>query len=56
MEGLDAELWQKSFDEFEGLDLSIKHHPDDHRIEILEERDVNDVLVSMGKITKKGTP
>ncbi|HKK43778.1 MAG TPA: ATP-binding protein, partial [Bacteroidales bacterium] len=53
MESIDSEGWQKSFNEYSGLDLSIKYHPDDHRIENLEEQDVDEVLISMGKTTKK---
>ncbi len=53
MENIDSEDWQKSFDEYEGLDLSIKYHADDQRIENLDEKEVNEVLVSMGKTTRK---
>jgi nitrogen-specific signal transduction histidine kinase len=53
MQHMDSESWQKSFDEFADLDLSIKHKPDDHGIETLNEDDVNDILVKMGKKTKK---
>lgn len=53
MKNLDSESWQKSFDEFSELDLSIRHKPEDHRIETLDEKDVNDILVKMGKLTKK---
>jgi iron only hydrogenase large subunit-like protein/nitrogen-specific signal transduction histidine kinase len=53
MQNLDNESWQKSFDEFSLLDLSIKHKPEDQRIETLTEDDVNDILVKIGKKTKK---
>jgi len=53
MTNMDAESWQKSFDEFEGLDLSMKHKPEEPWIETLNEDDVNDILVKMGKRTKK---
>jgi len=53
MQNIDAELWQKSFDEFEELDLSVRHRPEDHPIETLDENDVNDILIKMGKKTKK---
>src|SRR5664280_931273 len=53
MQHMDSESWQKSFDEFADLDLSIKHRPDDHGIETLNENDVNDILIKMGKKTKK---
>jgi len=53
MQHMDAESWQKSFDEFAELDLSIRHKPEDHGIETLNENDVNDILIKMGKKTKK---
>lgn len=53
MQNVDSESWQKSFDEFAGLDLSVRHKPEDHRIEDLTEKDVNDVLIKMGKNAKK---
>ena len=53
MENIDSESWQKSFDEFSGLDLSIRHKPVDHEIETLDENDVKDILIRMGKKTKK---
>jgi C4-dicarboxylate-specific signal transduction histidine kinase len=53
MQNIDSDSWQKSFDEFSGLDLSFVHKPDDHRIENMDEKDVNEVLIKMGKRTKK---
>jgi iron only hydrogenase large subunit-like protein/nitrogen-specific signal transduction histidine kinase len=53
MENIDSENWQKYFDEFITLDLSVKHKPVDHKIETLDEYDVNDILIRMGKKTKK---
>jgi iron only hydrogenase large subunit-like protein/nitrogen-specific signal transduction histidine kinase len=53
MQNIDSVNWQKSFDEFAELDLSVRHKPEDHRIETLNENDVNDILVKMGKKTKK---
>jgi iron only hydrogenase large subunit-like protein/nitrogen-specific signal transduction histidine kinase len=53
MQNIDTESWQKSFDEFTDLDLSIRHKPVDPWIETLNEADVNDILVKMGKIIKK---
>ncbi len=53
MQNLDQEMWQKSFDEFADLDLSVRYRPDEHRIEELAEYEVNEVLVKMGKKTKK---
>jgi len=53
MKNIDSESWQKSFDEFAGLDLSIRHKPEEPWIETLNENDVNDILIKMGKKTKK---
>ena len=53
MLNIDSESWQKSFDEFSNLDLSIRHKSEDHRVETLNENDVNDILIKMGKKTKK---
>jgi two-component system NtrC family sensor kinase len=53
MKNIDSESWQKSFDEFAGLDLSIRHKPAEPLIETLNEDDVNDILIKMGKKTKK---
>jgi len=53
MLNIDSESWQKSFEEFADLDLSIRHKSEDHTIETLSENDVNDILIKMGKKTKK---
>jgi len=53
MQNLDNESWQKYFDEFAQLDLLIRHRPEDQRIETLTEDDVVDILVKIGKKTKK---
>jgi iron only hydrogenase large subunit-like protein/nitrogen-specific signal transduction histidine kinase len=53
MQNLDQEAWQRSFDEFAELDLSVRYRPDEHRIEETLEYEVNEVLVKMGKKTKK---
>jgi signal transduction histidine kinase len=53
MQEIDNEAWQNSFMEFSGLDLSVRHRPEDHRFEPPEEKDVNDILISMGKKSKK---
>jgi nitrogen-specific signal transduction histidine kinase/iron only hydrogenase large subunit-like protein len=53
MQNIDSESWQKSFDEFAELDLSAIHNAKDQRIESLNENDVNDILIKMGKKTKK---
>ena len=53
MQNIDSVNWQKSFEEFAELDLSVRHKAEDRRIETLNENDVNDILVKMGKKTKK---
>jgi two-component system NtrC family sensor kinase len=53
MQNIDSESWQKSFEGFAELDLSFRHKPEDHRIDIPDENDVNEVLIKMGKKTKK---
>jgi iron only hydrogenase large subunit-like protein/nitrogen-specific signal transduction histidine kinase len=50
---IDSETWKQAFEEFADLDLSVRFKPDDHRIEELDEKEVNEVLVKMGKRTKK---
>ncbi len=50
---IDSEIWKQAFEEFADLDLSVHFKPDDHRIEELDEKEVNEVLVKMGKKTKK---
>src|SRR5450756_1946925 len=53
MQNIDSDSWQKSFEEFAALDLSFRHKPEDHRIDVPDENDVNEVLIRMGKKTKK---
>jgi signal transduction histidine kinase len=53
MKGLDTEKWQKAFDEYSNLDLSIRHRSEEYRPEINVEEGIEEVLASMGKFTKK---
>lgn len=53
MMNIDSESWQNSFEEFAELDLTIRHRAEDRRIDSLDENDVNEILVKMGKLTKK---
>jgi iron only hydrogenase large subunit-like protein/nitrogen-specific signal transduction histidine kinase len=53
MEELDNEKWQQQFNEYSYLDLSFRHRPEDYRTDVPDEKEINEVLVSMGKITKK---
>jgi two-component system NtrC family sensor kinase len=50
---MDTGEWQKSFDKYSALDLSIRHRAEDHRPEPADISDVTDILISMGKKTKK---
>ena len=53
MQELDKEVWQKAFYEYSELDLSFRHRPEEHRVDFTDGKEINDVLISMGKITKK---
>lgn len=53
METIDTEEWQKAVEYYADLDLSFRHRPEDHRIDIPDEAEVARVLVSMGKISDK---
>lgn len=53
MQNIDADNWQKSIDEFADLDLSVRHRAEDRPIESLNENDVNEILIKMGKKTRK---
>lgn len=53
MESIDHNAWQETCKEFTDLDLSVRHKAEDHRLELPDEKDVNDILISMGKTTKK---
>jgi iron only hydrogenase large subunit-like protein/nitrogen-specific signal transduction histidine kinase len=53
MKVIDSDSWQKAFDEYSDLDLSVRHRSEDRRPEIIDESGLAEVLASMGKITKK---
>jgi two-component system NtrC family sensor kinase len=53
MKVIDSDSWQKAFDEYSDLDLSVRHRSEDRRPEIIDESGLAGVLASMGKITKK---
>lgn len=53
MEYLDQARWKMFIDEFSDLDLSIRHRTDERASEELSEKDVTDVLLQMGKKTRK---
>jgi nitrogen-specific signal transduction histidine kinase/iron only hydrogenase large subunit-like protein len=50
---LDNSEWQVAFDDFLDMDLSVRHKPEEKEFILPEEKDVNDILISMGKKTKK---
>jgi nitrogen-specific signal transduction histidine kinase/iron only hydrogenase large subunit-like protein len=50
---IDNDEWKSSFDEYLDLDLSVRHKPEEKEFVLPEEKDVNDILISMGKKTKK---
>jgi iron only hydrogenase large subunit-like protein/nitrogen-specific signal transduction histidine kinase len=53
MQNLDIEAWNEEIELFSILDLSVHHKSEDRRIDVLEENDVKDILISIGKKTKK---
>lgn len=53
MKELDRIKWKEAFDEYSALDLSFWHRKEDHRIEVPVDEGINEVLVSMGKFTRK---
>lgn len=53
MNPVDSAKWKEFFDEFSDLDLSARHRTDVRPPEELKEDDVNEVLLKMGKKTKK---
>jgi two-component system NtrC family sensor kinase len=53
MKTLDTIRWNEEIAEFSGIDLSARFYAEDHRVEEMQEEDVRDILISMGKKTKK---
>jgi iron only hydrogenase large subunit-like protein/nitrogen-specific signal transduction histidine kinase len=53
MQNIDQGEWQKSFDEFSSIDLSCRHFHEDHQIDEIDESAINEILLQMGKNTKK---
>lgn len=53
MSRLDLEKWKEAVEEFNDLDLYVRHRAEDNRFDIPEEKDINEILISMGKVTKK---
>jgi two-component system NtrC family sensor kinase len=50
---LDHEEWSGDLKLYSGLDFSVRHRAEDHRIDLLDENDVKEILVSMGKKSSK---
>lgn len=53
MAGFDNDAWQSAFNEFSDIDLSVRHKAENQLYETPVEKDINDVLISMGKKTRK---
>jgi two-component system NtrC family sensor kinase len=53
MQEIDNESWQKAFDEYSNLDLSLRHRSEDYLPEFADDSGITEVLASMGKNTKK---
>lgn len=53
MQNMDTEKWKRSIEEFSALDLSVHHRTETMLVEELNEKDVSDVLLKMGKKTRK---
>jgi two-component system NtrC family sensor kinase len=53
MLNLDHKEWTENVNHYSGLDLSVRHRAEDHRIDLLDENDVKEILISIGKKTKK---
>jgi two-component system NtrC family sensor kinase len=50
---LDQQEWNRNISLFSELDFSFRFRAEDHRIDQLDENDVREILISMGKKTKK---
>jgi iron only hydrogenase large subunit-like protein/nitrogen-specific signal transduction histidine kinase len=53
MRDQDSAKWLRAFEEFADMDLSVRHRSEDRRHEVDVEDGIEEVLASMGKITKK---
>ena len=53
MSEMDIDAWKEAFNEFSTLDLSVSYRAEDNRFDLPDERDIEEILISMGKITKK---
>ncbi len=53
MIAMDHKSWQQYFDLYSSLDLSVRHKPEESIITVPDEAEIESVLVSMGKLTKK---
>jgi iron only hydrogenase large subunit-like protein/nitrogen-specific signal transduction histidine kinase len=53
MQNIDIDSWQKAFDEYSQLDLTVHYKAENHQFDIPNEDEVNAILIKMGKTTKK---
>ena len=53
MLNLNNESWQKEFEKYSSIDLSFRHKPENIKFDLPEEKEVEEVLISMGKRTRK---
>lgn len=53
MSSLDMSRWRSDLETYDKLDLSVRYRPDDKRQLTGDEAGVNQVLISMGKLTPK---
>ena len=53
MDTIDIKEWQNNLDEFSLLDLSVKYRPEDQRKLSHDPKEIEPVLISMGKLSPK---
>ncbi len=53
MNAIDQDEWQRNFTSFAEIDLSARHRADDHRFDLPDEKEIDDVLESIGKKSLK---
>ncbi len=53
MSKMDNEVWENNIEKYSGLDLSIRHKPEERRPETIVIEGIEEVLASMGKYTEK---
>jgi two-component system NtrC family sensor kinase len=53
MRDFDMDSWEKAYNEYSLLDLSCRHKHEERIMDLPHEKEIEEVLVSMGKITEK---